>query len=447
MDATYAYGWRIDGVARAVAVRRYLPSNFARYWDNTTTAWRDASSSALLCGAGFAVMAGLMCGVVGWGDNLLAGLSFLTLGLVLGLAGFMRTTKSSLLFVKGNRARTPVKNGMWVVAVLMMVHVVFAVSYCRWVPGEGIDCYTFQRDAARDLLHGAQPYGVSRPNIYGPEDTLKFYSPGMVVHGQLQEGLFYPPMTLIWVVPGYLLGDVRYSYILAILLSAGWLYAVCPGSWALYLTSFLLLNPFTFFVENRCWTEPLLLMSLSATVFAAVKHKRWLPVALGVFLASKQYNFLALPFLGFLVNPQDAVRYGRWAYGRLVSESLLIGLATVLPFAVWNFRGLWHDVVLYHLAAPFRVDALSFAVPFPWMTKVGLVLLISFAVYAIRTGKHGGVRGPGMFAGAYALSLLLFVITGKQAAGNYYFLICHALLLASIGFLVVYGNRSSAIEN
>jgi hypothetical protein len=187
-------------------------------------------------------------------------------------------------------------------------------------------------------------------------------------------------------------------------------------------------------------------MSLTATVYAAVKHRRWLPVAVGIFLASKQYNFLALPFLGFLVRTGDelrsgdVIRYGRRSYIRFVGASLAVGLATALPFAVWNFKGLWHDIVLYHLAAPFRVDALSFAVPFPWMIKVGILLLFGFVIWAIRTGREAGVRGPGMFAGAYALSLLVFVVTGKQAAGNYYFFVCHALLLASVAMLVRDGS-------
>jgi hypothetical protein len=45
----------------------------------------------------------------------------------------------------------------------------------------------------------------------------------------------------------------------------------------------------------------------------------------------------------------------------------------------------------------------------------------------------------GIFAAGYALALLLFVATGKQAAGNYYFLVTHALLLAAVARL---GMRS-----
>jgi hypothetical protein len=399
----------------------------------------ERNSAAMFLLAGFAVMAGLMCGIEGWGDCRPVGLAWITLGMILGVAGLVR--------MDGEICRESRERGgrgrRWLLAGLMVLHLVAAVAYCRAVPAENIDCYTFQRDAARDLLHGARPYDVRRPNIYGPADTIKFYGAGIVSNGQLEEGLFYPPMTLLWVLPGYVAGDVRYSYILAVLLAALCLYAVHPGRWALGLAGFLLLNPFTFVVENRCWTEPLLLMALSASVYAASRRRAWLPLALGVFLASKQYNFLALPFLGYLVTPFQ------WrSFCKLLAGSLTVAMATILPFAVWDLRGLWHDVVLYYVRAPHRVDALSYAVPFPWATRIGPLLLAGFAVWVVRLGLRAREQSTagraGVFAAAYALALLVFVGTGKQAAGNYYFLVTHGLLLAAVARI---GMRATVMES
>jgi hypothetical protein len=248
-----------------------------------------------------------------------------------------------------------------------------------------------------------------------------FYGPGMVVNGRVQVGFQYPPLTLLWVLLGYLLGDVRIGYIFAVIISALFSFAICPNKRGLWIVSVLLLSPLTFSVEYLCWTEPLVLLALSATVYAALR-KRWrLPVALGLFLATKQYNFLALPFIGYFVHPFQ------WkGYWKLTGWSLAVAVTTVLPFAVWNFRGLWHDLVLFHLAQPFRQDALSFAVPFPFMLKIGPVLLVAFIAWAIRSG----MRNAAMFAAAYGVSLLLFFPTSKQAFANYYFLIAQAFFLA-----------------
>jgi hypothetical protein len=147
-----------------------------------------------------------------------------------------------------------------------------------------------------------------------------------------------------------------------------------------------------------------------------------LPLALGLFLASKQYNFLALPFLGYLLQP-----FTRKAYWKLFGASLAVAMATVLPFAIWNFHALWHDLVLFHLAQPVRQDALSFAIPFPLFMKLGPLLLLAFIVWGARRGS----LQPAIFAVAYGMALLLFFSTSKQAFLNYYFLIAQAFLLAA----------------
>jgi hypothetical protein len=163
-------------------------------------------------------------------------------------------------------------------------------------------------------------------------------------------------------------------------------------------------------------------MTLSATTYAAVKKRWWLPIALGLFLATKQYNFLALPFIGYLITPF------RWKdYLKLTGVSTAIGAATLLPFAIWNFGGLWHDLVLFHLHQPLRQDSVSFAVLFPFTLKIGPLLLAAFIIWATRAR----CRNPATFAAAFAIALILFVATNKQAFANYYFLIGQGLLLTA----------------
>ncbi len=374
---------------------------------------REYSSAFLLAGAGFWAMLGIVSYQLG--DYLTAQLIMIFLAIVLSIGAIARSSKES-------GVAAPIPSGsrrMWLIlASLILLHGSVAVLIARnWLPA--IDTYTFQRDACKNLVHGIDPFGATQADIFGPGS--RFYSPGMVVNGRVQVGFQYPPLTLFWALPGYWLGDVRYVYIFAVMISALFLFAMVPNTRSLCISAFLLLNPLTFFVEMKCWTEPLVLLTLCATLYAAVKKRWWLPVALGLFLASKQYNVVALPFVACLIHPF------RWKpYWKLVGWALLVAAATVLPFAIWNTRALWRDLVLFHLAQPFRQDSLSFAVPYPFFLKIGPVLLVAFVAWSARTC----MRNAAMFAAGYGASILLFFSTGKQAFCNYYFLIAQAFLLA-----------------
>jgi hypothetical protein len=369
--------------------------------------------------AGFIVVAGNLCGSAEWGNCIPAGLGFMLTAVVVSVYAIARSSQD----ISSDHVAQGISRRLWLIlAAAILLHGVVAVVLCKTVPAKTIDCFTFQRDASSDLAHGINPYSTTQLNIYGPEETAKYYGPGMVVNGMVQTGFTYPPLTIYWTLPGYFLGDVRYSYILAMILAALFSFAMVPSRRGLGFTLFLLLNPLSFYVENRCWTEPLVLMALCATMYAAVKKRWWLPVALGLFLATKQYNFLALPFIGFLVLPF------RWkSYLRLIGSSLAVAAATVLPFVFWDLRAIWHDLVLFHLAQPYRTDSLSFAVAFPWMMKIGPMLLLVFVAWSAAVG----VRNRAMFAVGYGVSILVFFLTSKQAFCNYYFLIGQTLLLAA----------------
>jgi hypothetical protein len=308
-----------------------------------------------------------------------------------------------------------------ILGVLLLIHCTLALLLDKPKSADNIDTYTFQRDACGNLLKGLDPYGGTQSDPFDASHSALFFGPGMVVNGRVQVGLQYPPLTLVWVLPGYLLGDVRYSYILAIVISALLLFSISPNAPGLWVVSLLLLSPLTFAVENRCWTEPLVLMTLTATVYAATKKRWWFPIGLGLFLATKQYNVLALPLIGYFVHPF------RWkAYWKLAAQSLAVVLATVLPFLLWNAYGLWHDLVMFHFSQPFRQDAISFAVLFPAMEKIGPLLLMAFIAWALRPGR----RNLSNFPAAYGIAVLLFFATSKQAFANYYFLVAHCLLLS-----------------
>ena len=387
-----------------------------------------ASASVLtLCGAAWSSF------YLGWDGNRAGARTLIAVAILLGIAAMT-------LARRGYAAEFEASHDSayrWLLPTLLVLHGLLA-CYIIMSTVPGIDCFTFQRDASAALLRGHDPYGTLSADVFRVDDSRRLYAPGFVENGRVQVGLPYPPATFISAMPGYLLGDVRYGYLAAILLSAVLVFALFPDERGLWLAAFTLLAPTTFYVELHSWTEPLVWVLLCATVYAAVKRPRWLPLALGLFLASKQYNFLALPFAGYLIQP-----FSWKAYWRLLGLSIAVALATALPFALWNFHALWHDLVLFHLAAPVRHDALSFAIPFPFYMKIGPLLLLAFIVWAARR------RAPqvAMFAAAYGMALMLFVSASKQAFINYYFLIGQALLLTAVSLFPVSGARPPETEH
>jgi len=325
-----------------------------------------------------------------------------------------------------------------VIALLFVTHVGLTLLFFTWSSRAAIDTYTFTQESCKRLMYGVDPYGMTQTNIY-PEWWARTLYGNQLVDRHVNVGYPYPPLTLLWVIPGYLLGDLRYSYVLAILIAACFTFAICPNKWGLCITAILLLNPLTFFVENQSWCEPLVLMALSATVYAAVNKRPWLPIALGVLLASKQYSIFAVPFISYLVQPfrwKDALK--------LAGLSSAIAVATILPFALWNFGGLWHDMFIYLASLPFRPDSISFAVRFPLALKIGPILLIVFVLWAFQTK----FRNMSMFAAAFGVALLLFVAPNKQAFVNYYYLVSHSMLLSVACLLSITSPRMpEAIPN
>jgi hypothetical protein len=141
-------------------------------------------------------------------------------------------------------------------------------------------------------------------------------------------------------------------------------------------------------------------------------------VALGLLLAGKQYCIFALPLALLLEEKGKRLR--------TLCIALCAAVLTVLPFAAWNFGALWHDVVTFLATQPIRLDGLSFAILWPGMQWIGLLLCALLLIYAVRPLR----RDPSLFVAGFAAVLLLFVATGKQAFANYFFLVGAMFLMA-----------------
>ena len=302
-----------------------------------------------------------------------------------------------------------------------------------------IDVFLFQQSAAEALRHGQNPYTTRVPNMYSGNDSAVFenphrfgagaiaYGPGVVdKDGWLTYSFPYPPLSLLMVMPAYLLGgDCRFAAIVAMGLSVLLMATARPGRWGALMALLFLVDPKGFFVIDLSWTEPLLVFTFSLAMFCACRWRKGLPWALGLMFATKQYTVIMLPAVFLLMEGPNPLRQLR----DLVMKAGLVVAAITLPFFAWNPREFIRNVVQWQFVQPFRTDALSYLV---WLYKhngghwppIWTPFLI--VIPAILLAIWRCPRSPAGFAAAIAFICLTFFAFNKQAFCNYYYFVIAA---------------------
>jgi len=307
----------------------------------------------------------------------------------------------------------------------LFTYLILNLLVLRFRHHEPIDVILWEEDSAHTLLHGGDPYGraVTHVDVNPPE--LHLY-PGIAANGVVHVGFTYPPLALLWVIPSYLAGDVRYSSLLAVGLAGILMFYLAPNVNGLLASLLILFVPQTSYVLRYGYTDPLVVVTLALTIGCALKAPRWLPFALGLFFASKQYTIVTAPLAAVLLT-----RFSWKRYFLLMSKAGAIVIATLLPFALWDPVGLWFGLVGFHMTVPLRADALTVtallathglrAVP-GWFAGLTVLSAIGFALkYSSRT--------PAGFAISVALVTLVAFMFSKQAFAGYYFYCAGALCL------------------
>lgn len=265
------------------------------------------------------------------------------------------------------------------------------------------------------------------PPRFGP--GTPYYGPGVVdENGWITYGFPYPPLSLLMVMPAYLLaGDSRFALVIAVGLSALMMATGRQGHRGALVAVLFLCNPLTFFVIDRAWTEPLLVFTFSLVMFCACRWRKGLPWALGLFFATKQYSVLALPLLFLLVEGPNPVKQ----FLKLTAKAGIVAAAITFPFFAWNPHEFIRAVVQWQLVQPFRIDALSYLV---WLYnhdgghKAPIWTPFLFVIPAILVGIWRCARSPAGFAAAVTLVTLTFFAFNKQAFSNYYFFVAGTAL-------------------
>lgn len=300
----------------------------------------------------------------------------------------------------------------------------------RQSPTPHIDVIPVHVDAFAALARGESPYGITFDDMYEPNEA--FYVADMRDGGKVMFGFPYPPLSLLMAWPGHaLLGDLRYSEVLAVVLAAGLLMWMRPDGVGLLCAAVLLLAPRLPFHIEQGWTEPFPIVLLAATVATALRRPAlaWLP--LGLLIASKQHMALALLLAPWLM----AMPRGARDSARFVLKAMAVAVAVTVPLALLDADAFYRSAILLQLREPFRLDSLSFArwfVAEGWALDKHGALAVSLAagLFGIALAWWRAPRTPAGFAASLGLTCLLLTAFGKKAFLNYYMLVVAALLIA-----------------
>ncbi len=316
---------------------------------------------------------------------------------------------------------------------LVAVFAAMAGSLILASPEPNIDVWHFRQRACHLLLRGENPYTADYPNLYADQRQVfgdfHPYGPEELKDGRVQS-YPYPPLSLILDLPGYLVGDVRWSLLAALAAAAlltramGRRLGLPPGHVAELAIVLLLLCPAGFSVIERSWIDPYLVLGTAACGWAlAANRTRLVWIASAGALAAKQYGLLWLP--------------GLWATGRCRVRDLagigVVASLTVLPFLVWDAEAMWKGLVTFHWQRPPQKQALSLPSALAAETGQslpGLVAPLAAAAIGAAIALLAPRRMTTLFAGG-AVVFLGFFLLSKWAFLNYYWF-AMALLVQAV---------------
>jgi len=318
-------------------------------------------------------------------------------------------------------------NLKWAFPLFLLVHAGMTVALLRSSPAH-MDVEVFLHDGTVALLHGHNPYSMTFPNIYPPPFADLFYGNGVVLNGRITYGFPYLPLSLLATIPGLLLGDVRYSQLIAMLVTAVVLRRLASDRIGRASAVLGVAAPAAMPMLTGAWTEPTL-VALLACLILALERRRYVLVAalLGLFLVAKQYVVVVIPLI-WLIR--------RWLTHRMVIIGVGLAVAVTLPCFLVDPAAFWKAIVKYQLIQPFRADSVSLLVssvntfgwPPPW--TYGVLPLLGGGSTAIILALRAP-RTPAAFAAAIGLTLLVTILLSKQAFMNYYFFVGGAFLIAA----------------
>src|ERR1035437_3116543 len=289
----------------------------------------------------------------------------------------------------------------WAFALFLLVHTALTVALLRSAPAH-IDTQAYLHDGIPALFHGHHPYGMTVPNIFSPHQAALFYGPGVVVNGRVNAGFPCLPVPLFAAIPGFLLGDVRYSQLIAMVVTALVLRRLASDRIGRAAAVLGVASLTSIPMLTGSWTEPTSVALLACLVLALRQRRHaFIAVLLGLLLASKQYFVVVIPIIWLS---------RAWLTRRVILIGLGVAAAMILPFFLVDPATFWR-AIMGSQRGPLRADSISLLVssvntfgwPPPW--TYGVLPLLGAAMTAIALALRAP-RTPAAFAAAVGLTLL-----------------------------------------
>lgn len=232
----------------------------------------------------------------------------------------------------------------------------------------------------------------------------------------------YGPLTTVVQTPFRLvLGDVRYAYVVCLLVTAVLLWRLAGPRVGPALAALVLVSPKATFLLEQAWTEPLLLAGMAVMVWATLTGRGLLAVAGFAFaLACKQHVVLLVPL---------AACWSAFGWRRTLGSVAAAGLFT-LPWFLVDPAAFLEDT-LFHIDIPPRLDSLSlYAAALnngiePNLVLVGTLTIATIAATAVLLPR----TATGFVIGC-AVVQYVFDLLNKQSFFNQWWFVTGLLLLA-----------------
>lgn len=294
------------------------------------------------------------------------------------------------------------------------------------VPRPPIDIWSLTQTAVTALLHGIHPYTVRASDL----------SRGGFDYGYAIGIYVYMPATLLVFAPAVaLLGDFRFVLAACVpatiaLLQATGRRLAADQRLVDALTLVYVLHPRALHMTANGWNEPLLVVAAAAFAYFVVRAPDGAGQATAFFLLPALKQYVVAPVAIYLAMRPPRPRW------RAVLIGVGVAAATVLPFAIWDWRATL-DGVLYQVRtqrAP-RLDADSLVAAVTVATGFAPSRLLSVTMQGVVGAiayvklRHRGAAGVLL---ASALSLLATFLAGWQASMNYYYFIGSLLVVAAM---------------
>ncbi len=306
---------------------------------------------------------------------------------------------------------------IYIFPLIVAGFLVAGFSTIRAHPDPRIDVLNTQQAAAGALVHLANPYKATIENIYPLGSP--FIVDALIKDGMTTYGFAYPPLVAIAGLPGYIVaGDVRYSHLFAIAISACLIVFGRPTWMSLIAGILVMVNPVSLKVIEFAWTEPVTMLFFSLSLFAWFRFPVAVPYLFGLFVSSKQHLAIALVFVPLLVG---------WDWKRIFNftlKALAVCCVVNLPFYLWNPHAFILSTTALIWGAGIRTDLLGFYGYFYLKGFPALPVWLPFLFLPLGAwiGLRKAPSTPAGLAAATTNLFLLFFALAKQAAPNYYFM-------------------------